>query len=247
MFLLSTYEKKKKLKLVFKDTQLLNFCFTVHKLKLGKKMNESIENMSDKENDIFTDSSLELFDTLKPKLKTKINSKNNSKHVMLDTIDLTNESYLGFEDIKIKKNKKKDSLIVFNSNSSRNEMSSNESFKSATNLLFSPNNNYQDLTNVDTSPVKLINSINSEISLSDSIQNFSKLECNDTNYAFNHVEDINSEFQNNYTTPKVKNNQTSDLSESAKLLDRIYGYEWRHIDGVIKVTDKKHLNKHFDE
>lgn len=203
--------------------------------------------MSDKENDVFSDSSLELFDTFKPKLKTKINSKNKSKHVMLDIIDLTNESYLGLEDIEINKNNKNNSLKVFNSNSSMNDLSSNESFKSATSLLDSPNNNYQDLINFNTSPIKLINSFNSEIPLSNSTQSFSKLECNETNSAFNHVENTNSEFQNNYTTPKVKNNQTSNLSESAKLLDRIYGYKWRHIDGVIKDSNKKHLSKHFDE
>lgn len=182
-----------------------------------------------------------------------MNSKQKSNpNVILDTIDLTNESYLGFKNIEKNTMKKKDSLkYVFNSNSSMNDISSNESFKSATSSFSSPNNTYQDLANCNTSPIKVIHSRNTGIILSNSTKRFSKLECNDTSSALIHVEGKNSEFQNNYTTPKVKSIQASDLSESAKLLDRIYGNDWRHIDGVIKDLNKKHLSdelfEHFDE
>lgn len=201
--------------------------------------------MSDKENDIFSDSSLELFDTFKPKLKTKTKSTKKS-NVILGTIDLTNESYHKFEDIETKIIRQKDSSVS-NGNLSVIDISSNESFKSATSLVSSPNNSYQDLTNVDTSPIKVNHNFNSGILLSNSTQSFSKPNSNDTISVYNHIEGKNSEFQNNYITPKVKNIEKSDLSESAKLLDRIYGNEWRSIDGVIKDSKKKHLSdEHFD-
>lgn len=54
------------------------------------------------------------------------------------------------------------------------------------------------------------------------------------------------EHQTNYVTPKKqKNIENNDPSESAKLLDRIYGKQWRHIDGVLMETKKKNLNNEY--
>lgn len=49
-----------------------------------------------------------------------------------------------------------------------------------------------------------------------------------------------STFENNCITPKEKHIKV--LSESAKLLDRFYGNEWRKIDGVLSNTKEKKLS-----
>lgn len=177
--------------------------------------NTSIKHMSDQEYYNFSDSSLELFDTFKPKSKKNKNSKQTpNSNIIFNTIDLTNKS-----DTKFKKNKSlhfSNNLSVCNISSS-----SNESFKSATSILSNSNNinisnqNYNSLT-------KIIH-FDSKNNLSD----------------MNNKQVEHSEFQNNYTTPKENHIQNNHLTESAKLLDRFYGKEWRSVDGIFKNSKKK--------
>jgi len=90
--------------------------------------------------------------------------------------------------------------------------SSNESFKSFTSI-------------VSDHPIQ---NINSKENLSSSEDSFTKIKCKD-------------ELKNNYTTPTNKHIQSNHLSESAKLLDRIYGREWRNVDGVLRNSKTKYL------
>lgn len=176
--------------------------------------------MSDEEYYNFSDSSLELHYTFEPRQK----SKQKSPNFVSDTIDLTNE----LQDNKIKELKSKQNKIINDSNDSSFiyiNSSSDESFKSTNSVLSQSgyvNNSNRGLSN-----------------LSNSIKSISKLEDNDLNSA-SIRENKPLVFHNNYTTPK-QHVQINDLSESAKLLDRIYGKEWRHINNVIKGT-KKNLN-----
>lgn len=182
-------------------------------------------NMSDEKYYNFSDSSLELLDTFKPKLKTKTSSiQNIESNIVIDKNNLTNESYTKS---KLIKNTNSSNIITLNSSNS----SSNESFKSTTSVLSNSNgidNNNQDF---GYSPTKLV--FNSEST--------SKLVHKDVDSSLIHVQN-NSDFKNNYFTPKEQHNQTQYLLESAKLLDSIYGKEWRGINGVIKDAKKKNLN-----
>lgn len=182
-------------------------------------------NISDEKYYNFSDSSLELFDTFKPRLKTKTSSKQKIKsNIVMDKISLTNKSST---ESKLIKNTNSLNFIALNSSNS----SSNESFKSTTSVLSNSNdidNNSQDYT---ISPTKLV--FNSEST--------SKLVHKDVDSSLIHVQN-NSDLKNNYFTPKEKHNQTQNLLESAKLLDSIYGKEWRRINGVIKDAKKKNLN-----
>lgn len=181
-------------------------------------------NMSDEKYYNFSDSSLELFDTFKPRLKTKTSSKQKIKsNIVIDKISLTNESYTKS---KLIKNTNSSNNITLNSSNS----SSNESFKSTTSVLSNSNdidNNNQDFGN---SPTKL--DFNSEST--------SKLVHKDVDSSLIHVQN-NSDFKN-YFTPKEQHTQTQNLLKSAKLLDSIYGKEWRRINGIIKDPKKKNLN-----
>lgn len=173
----------------------------------------------------FSDSSLELFDTFKLRPKTKTSSKQKIKsNILTDKISLTNESYTK---TKLIKNTNSSNIIILNSSNS----SSNESFKSTTSVLSNSNdidNNNQDFGN---SPTRLI--FNSK--------NTSKFVHENIDSSLIHVQN-NSDFKNNYFTPKEQCNPNQHLLESAKLLDSIYGKEWRHINGVIKDVKKKNLN-----
>lgn len=168
----------------------------------SNRIKTSIENNSDKENYNFSDSSLELFDTFKPRSKIKINSKQKLKNNINDNhinfpkeLDIESKKYINFD------------LSIYSISSG-----SNESFKSFTSLLSD----------------RSIQNINSKENLSSSEDSFSKSKCKD-------------EFKNNYTTPIKKDIQSNHLSESAKLLDRIYGREWRSIDGVLQNSKTKNL------
>lgn len=164
--------------------------------------------MSDEGNYNFSDSSLELFDTFKPRSKTKSSSKLKLSHnINVDHIDFPEES----------KRSINSSLSVYNISSS-----SNESFKSFTSLHSNSSNK-----------------INSKDNSSDIKNSFTKIKYKDKN----HIQDNLHEFKNNYTTPVKKHNiQSNHLSESAKLLDRIYGKEWRYVDGVLHNPKAKDLN-----
>jgi len=168
--------------------------------------------------DYSSDSSLELCITLKSK---------KSPTIIFDTIDLTNDTK--FEDFKSKQNKtinSSNNLSVINIS-----LDSNESFKSTTSVL--SNSNY-------------VNKSNKHLdNLSNSKKSVSKLKHNDINSASIH-ENKYFEFHNNYVTPKQKHVQIDNLTESAKLLDRIYGNEWRLINGVIK-DSKKNLSDELFE
>lgn len=174
----------------------------------NKLMNEnsgriktSIKNKSDKENYNLFDSSLELFDTFKPRSKTKINSKQKSNdNTNADHIDFPKES-----DIESKKSINFDMSILSISSGS------DDSFKSFTSLHSNP-----------------IQNINSK-DLSCTEGSFTKIKSKD-------------EFKNSYTTPVKKHIQSNHLSESAKLLDRIYGKEWRCVDGVLQNSKTKYLS-----
>ncbi|CAH1738930.1 unnamed protein product [Aphis gossypii] len=176
----------------------------------SSKIKTSIKNMSDKENDIFSDSSLELFDTFKPRSKTKINSEQNFNNINVDHNDFPKES-----DVKSKKYINFD-LSIYNISSS-----SNDSFKSFTSLHSNPIENNYSKDNLSGTK--------------DSIATFESKNRND-------IHDNLFEFKDNYTTPVKNHIQSNHLSESAKLLDRIYGKEWRCVDGVLKNSKTKYLN-----
>ncbi|XP_015372988.1 PREDICTED: uncharacterized protein LOC107168180 [Diuraphis noxia] len=174
----------------------------------SSKIKTSIENKSDKENYNFSDSSLELFDTFKPRSKTKINSKQRINNNI-------NDNHINFPkefDIESKKCINVDVSIYSISSGS------NESFKSFTSLLSD----------------RHIQNINLKENLSCSEDSFSKIKCKD-------------EIKNNYTTPIKKHSQINHLSESTKLLDRIYGKKWRSIDGVLRNSKTKNLTDELYE
>jgi len=77
---------------------------------------------------------------------------------------------------------------------------------------------------------KSIQNINSKDHVSGTEDSFTRIKCKDDS-------------KNNFVTP-VKRHiiQNNHLSESAKLLDRIYGKEWRYVDGVLRNSETKYLN-----
>lgn len=193
--------------------------------------------MSDEEN-VFSDSSLELFDTFQPRSKKNNGSKQKSNHkAIIDHIDLTNHSYTKINDFKSKivtKTNNKDDLSIYSISSS-----SDDSFKSTSSVLSDCNKivSHDDVENQDhvgfeNTSFKMVHNFNSK-------KKNSKLEFDDTNSISIGGDQL--EFQNNYATPK-KNHIQVNISESAKLLDRIYGKEWRNVDGVIKISKKKKYN-----
>ncbi|XP_008186400.2 uncharacterized protein LOC100165520 [Acyrthosiphon pisum] len=164
----------------------------------------SLRNISDKENYNFSDSSLELFDTFKPRSKTKINSKQKLNYnINVDNYDFPKESA-----IETKKSINVDISIYSISSDS------NDSFKSFTSLHSN----------------KSFENINSKDHSSGTEDSFTKTKCKDDS-------------KNNFATPVKKHIiQNNHLSESAKLLDRIYGKEWRCVDGVLRNSKTKYLN-----
>lgn len=188
----------------------------------------SMNNKSNEEYYNFSDSSLELFDSFKPRSQKKSLAQQIDSGVIFDKIDLTNIN----TESKLIKKKNSLSTLTIDSNSS-----SDDSFKSTTSVFSGPNNTKkynQDLSNSFTKKI-----------YSKSIY---KSVHNDGNFALNTVQNNFSEFKNtsnNFSTPKKKSITPKDLSESAKLLDRIYGKEWRNIDGVIKNIKEKQSNEHF--
>lgn len=180
--------------------------------------------MSDKENDNSSDFSFKLTNVYKQKSKKKKISKKtfSFNDIILDEIDLTNESKTELKDFKLKKK--------YFSNIK-------EGILSNCNIKSSYNENVNKDQN-DNSPAKVTQNLNSEVHLYNTNKKMSKLEYDDLN-ADNLVEDKKSSIQNNYSTPKTNHIQNYDTLESAKLLDRIYGNEWRHIDGVIRNSKKK--------
>lgn len=238
----------------FFSAQRLNFRTKVNKTeqnKLNHYKNLSVikpssKVMSNEENN-FSDSSLELFDTFPPKSKKNIDPDQKSNHqVIIDQIDLTNILYTKTNDFKSKIVKKKciskpidDDLSIYSIGSS-----SDNSFKSTTSNLSDYNkkasdddNDNQDHAGLNNLHSKIVHSLYSE-------RKKSKLGFNDTNSVS--VYKDQHEFQNNYATPK-DNHIQKNISESAKILDRIYGNEWRSVDGVIKISKKEKCNdKLFD-
>ncbi|VVC35819.1 SprT-like,High mobility group box domain [Cinara cedri] len=203
---------------------------------INTKMNETIKykfnhvKNSDQENDNLSDSSLKFMNVRKRKSKRKKTYNNN---MILDEIDLTKESNNELNGLKLKNKKtNKDGLTDCNVKSYFNE-----SVKSTTHLL--PNISYKSKDQNDNTKFKIVKNLNSEDYLHNTNKGFSNLEYNDLNPE--NLKD-KSFFQNSFITPKKNDIQTNDLVESAKLLDRFYGNEWRDIDGVIstKKTTKHH-------
>lgn len=186
--------------------------------------------MSDQEN---SDSSLELFNTFKPKSK-KYNEKKLCSNVkMLVKIDLTNELPTESKNTKLRKIEEKN-LDINNHTIYNISSSSNDSFKSLTN---SPTNfkdlcdGNEDLQNSDKSLTECNHNFES-----DHVPSYSDYCVLDHKYNDNNsVGHVNTP-ENNCITPKE--NSIKIISESAKLLDRIYGKKWREIDGVIKDPKK---------
>jgi len=169
----------------------------------SSRIKTSVKYTSDKENYNFSDSSLELFDTFKPRSKTKINSKQKLNYnINVDHNDFPKESA---EETK--------KSIHFDISIHSISSGSNDSFKSFASL----NSN---------NPIQNINSKDNSSGTEDS---FTKIKCKDDS-------------KNNFITPVKKHNQSNHLSESAKLLDRIYGKEWRRVDGVLRNSKTKFLN-----
>lgn len=170
----------------------------------SSRMKTSSNISSDKENYNFSDSSLELFDTFKPRSKTKIKSKQKLNcNINVDHIDLTKES-----PIETKKS------INFDVSIHSISSGSNDSFKSCASLHSN----------------KSIQNINSKDHSSGTEDSFTKIKYKDDS-------------KNNFVTPVKKHIiQNNHLSESSKLLDRIYGKEWRCVDGVLRNSKTKYLN-----
>jgi len=236
------------------STKFNPFYFSAKNLNLKTKTNKIIEdtyhkdtnattNMSDEEYYNFSDSSLELFDTFEPRSKKTITfeQKLKSEHTS-DHINLTNESKLI---------EKKNSLSVRYSNSSiyNDNSSSNDSFKSTSSFLGinDENNVNKVLVNFNNLSTGQIYKLNSENDLPSSDQITSTLKYTDTISKLNHITNESLKLKNNYSTPKDKHILSKNFSDSAKLLDSIYGKEWRHIDGVIKEPKKKNLNNDLFE
>lgn len=180
--------------------------------------------MSDEEYYNFSDSSLELFETFKPKSRKNNDSKKESNsNIVFDVVDLTNKS--DTKSKPIKKNNFLSDLSVYNISSS-----SNESFKSTTSVLSNISNIYNGNQNVDSSIT---------IQIENNLPDSNKKKLYNITSMTKNKSVKHSEFQNNYATPKEKHIQNNQLTESAKLLDKIYGKEWRSVDGVIKNSKRK--------
>lgn len=227
--LMKTYKQKSKKKkpFSFNDVILDEIDLTNEQyIKTSNRNKKSITNISDQDN--LSDSSLKLINPYKQKSKIK---KNANYNVILDTIDLTNESKTELKDFKLKtkyfSNIKKGLLSDGNDKTRMIIKScSNECVKSTKNLL--SDFNYK--SNEQNDNLHFAN------------KSLSKLECD--NLMQENLE--NKSFQNNYTTPKKNHIESNDILESAKLLDRIYGNEWRHIDGVIRSSQKKTLHQSIE-
>lgn len=195
-------------------------------IKCHKNTNDiqlSISNMSDEEYYNFSDSSLELFDTFQPRTKKQNLNKSDLKlnsNVNFDQIDLTNAPYFESESINTEISS---SIITINSSSSNHSIncSSSESFKSTKSSLSSSVYNYSNKHSLDCSLARK--------------RDTKSLKLEGANIA-----------SNKYSTPKHSHSKAIDLTESAKLLDRIYGKKWRSVDGVIKNCNKTNLNNVFD-
>lgn len=222
--LMNTYKQKSKKKKTFSfnDVVLDEIDLTNEQyIKTSNRNKTSRTNTSDQDN--LSDSSLILINPYKQRSKIK---KNTNYNEILDTIDLTNESKTELKDFKLKtkhfSNIKKGLLSDGNDKAKTLiKTCSNECVKSTTNLLSDFN----------------YNSKNQNDKLHFANKSLTKLECD--NLKLDNLENESSSFQNNYTTPKKNHIQSNDILESTKLLDRIYGNEWRHIDGVIRSSQKK--------
>lgn len=211
-------------KIIFLDYQLF-FNFSPVQLNTKPKLNKktensntiktSIKNTSDKENHNFSDSSLELFDTFKPKSKTKINPKQKSNNINFDS-----------------------SVINISS-------SSDESFQSFTSLHsnHANTNNISNGINDFVKSSRATKNMNSKENFSCTEESFTKFESKEKNHT---VQDHLDKFKSNCTTPTKSDIYTNHLSESAKLLDRIYGKTWRTVDGVLKNSNKE-LFRNYNE
>lgn len=195
--------------------------------KMVSTIKTSKENIMDQGNYNLSDSSLELSNMVLKSKKKKVITFDQKKESISNLKDLKSE--------KIKIINNHSSVINFSS-------SSNESFKSTKSVL--SDSNYINIDNkihknCDDSPIGIIFNSNSNYS---SDKSFSELGDNKENSIRINIQDAFSNYQNKSITPKKQNIIDNNLSESAKLLDRIYGKEWRNIDGVIKSSTIKNLN-----
>lgn len=195
----------------------------------------SMKNKSEEEYYNFSDSSLELFDSFKPRpQKKKIAPKINSGEVV-DQIDLTNM----YVESKLIEKKYSLSTITIDSDSSSDELDSFKSARSVVSPVLSSlndtNKNNQDLC--DSFPKKV-----NKKSICKSLHNNDNFTLNTVQNHFSEHKYIN--ISNNCFTPENKNLKI--VSESAKLLDRMYGKEWRNIDGVIKNVKIKINDENFE-
>lgn len=88
------------------------------------------------------------------------------------------------------------------------------------------NDSFESFESLHSNPIQIINS---KDNFSGTVDGLTKLKCKDDSKI-------------NFTTPVKKHIQSNHLSESAKLLDRIYGKEWRCIDGVLRNSKTRYLN-----
>ncbi|KAL4097822.1 hypothetical protein QTP88_022530 [Uroleucon formosanum] len=88
------------------------------------------------------------------------------------------------------------------------------------------NDSFKSFVSLHSNPIQ---NINSKDNLSGTEDSLAKLKCKDDSKI-------------NFSTPVKKHIQGNHLSESAKLLDRIYGKKWRCIDGVLRNSKTKYLN-----
>lgn len=128
---------------------------------------------------------------------------------------------------------------------------SRQKSKKSPNIVFGTINSTNELQDTKFKDFKLkqnktINSLNnlSVINISsDSNESFKSTTSVLSNSDY---ENKHYEFNNDYATPKQKHVQINNLTKSAKVLDRIYGNEWRLINGVIKDAKKKLSDELFE-
>lgn len=123
-----------------------------------------------------------------------------------------------------------DNSLVINISSS-----SNESFKSTKSCLSTSND-------INDSNENLKN--NSSNSSTGIIHNYNPDQNDDKKFS---IFQYNNRKHTTNVVSKEKHVEINNLTESAKLLDRIYGKQWRNIDGIIKSSNIKNLNDELNE
>ncbi|XP_050442475.1 arrestin domain-containing protein F-like isoform X2 [Adelges cooleyi] len=236
------------------------------KLTTRTKQNTTIyqEIKSKKEDDFDDDdlnssnSSLELF---KPKTKICLDSKKknyNMYSTIIDQIDLTNATNCKYNSSGVQST----SLTNLNFDNKRNSFNVLE--KSLTNCLINNSSDsdgsFKSATSLTTENTNKKFDIGSPINISDESdtendnlyeKKTAKVEYYKKSFICNSKQLNNSDHENNgFLTPTKTYEQPNDLTESAKVLDRLYGNQWRNINGIIVDAKKKNLNnllRNFNE